>query len=162
MTECLSHVVRVLREGKEAGVFAIDDPDQVAKTMYALGLGGLQLERLGVVVRETAPGVPVVEAVPAGTVGAQLVEATVALAHVTDLAEDVAFTQASVAFHSALTGSSGNGVLDLLAEQRTTLEIATALEISTVTVRRHVSGLLAKLGVDDREAAVEAARAHTR
>jgi AcrR family transcriptional regulator len=86
MTECLSHVVRVLREGKEAGVFAIDDPDQVANTMYALGLGGLQLERLGVVVRETAPGVPVVEPVPAGTVGAQLVEATVALARVDERA----------------------------------------------------------------------------
>ena len=88
MTECLSHVVRVLREGKEAGVFAIDDPDLVANTMYALGLGGLQLERLGVVVRETAPGVPTVDSVAAGTVGAQLVDATVALARVNDRAHD--------------------------------------------------------------------------
>lgn len=53
-------------------------------------------------------------------------------------------------------------VLDLLAERRSTLEIANTLDISAVTVRRHVSGLLAKLGVADREAAVEAARAHTR
>lgn len=53
-------------------------------------------------------------------------------------------------------------VLDLLTEQRSTQEIADALEISAVTVRRHVSGLLTKLGVPDREAAVDAVRAHTR
>jgi AcrR family transcriptional regulator len=82
MTECLSRVVRVLREGREAGVFAIDDPDLVANTMYALGLGGLQLVRLGAVVHEGAPGVPVVVPVPAGLIEAQLVEATVALAKV--------------------------------------------------------------------------------
>lgn len=82
MTECLSHVVRVLREGKDAGVFGIDDPDLVANTMYALGLGGLQLVRLGAVVHESAPGVPVVVPVERGLVEAQLVEATVALAKV--------------------------------------------------------------------------------
>lgn len=86
MTECLSHVVRVLREGKQAGLFDIDDPDLVANTMYAQGLGGLQLERLGVVVRETAPGVPTVDSVDGGTVGALLVDAALALARVTDAA----------------------------------------------------------------------------
>jgi AcrR family transcriptional regulator len=83
MTECLSHVVRVLRDGQAAGVFGIDDPDVVANTMYALGLGGLQLVRLGAVVRESAPGVPVVVPVEPGVIGAQLVEATLALATVT-------------------------------------------------------------------------------
>jgi AcrR family transcriptional regulator len=82
MTECLSHVVRVLTEGMDAGVFGIDDPDVVANTMYALGLGGLQLVRLGAVVREGAPGVPVVVPVADGVVGGQLVEATLALAKV--------------------------------------------------------------------------------
>ena len=82
MTECLSRVVRVLREGREEGVFAIDDPDLVANTMYALGLGGLQLVRLGAVVHEDAPGVPVVVPVGAGLIESQLVEATVALAKV--------------------------------------------------------------------------------
>jgi AcrR family transcriptional regulator len=83
MTECLSHVVGVLRDGMEAGVFGIEDPDLVANTMYALGLGGLQLVRLGAVVRESAPGVPVVVPVAGDRVGTQLVEATLALARVT-------------------------------------------------------------------------------
>jgi AcrR family transcriptional regulator len=82
MTECLSHVVTVLRSGMEAGVFGIDDPDLVANTMYALGLGGLQLVRLGAVVHETAPGVPVVVPVEAALIESQLVEATLALAKV--------------------------------------------------------------------------------
>ena len=85
MTECLSHVVRVLREGKEAGVFAIDDPDQVANTMYALGLGvACSWSGSGSWCARPRRGSPMVEAVAAGTVGAQLVEATVALAHVTN------------------------------------------------------------------------------
>ncbi len=86
MTECLSQVVRVLREGKASGDFAIEDPDLVANTMYALGLGGLQLERLGVVVRESAPGVPTVESVAGGQVSEQLIEATLALARVNERA----------------------------------------------------------------------------
>ncbi len=82
MASCLSHVVTVLREGREAGVFGIDDPDVVANTMYALGLGGLQLVRLGAVVREDVPGVPVVVPVDGDLIGTQLVEATLALAKV--------------------------------------------------------------------------------
>ena len=82
MTACLSRVVTVLRDGREDGVFGIDDPDLVANTMYALGLGGLQLVRLGAVVREDAPGVPVVVPVDADLIGTQLVEATLALAKV--------------------------------------------------------------------------------
>ena len=45
---------RCCATGKDAGVFGIEDPDLVANTIYALGLGGLQLARLGVVVRESA------------------------------------------------------------------------------------------------------------
>jgi AcrR family transcriptional regulator len=82
MTECLSHVVHVLVEGKDTGVFGIDDPDLVANTMYALGLGGLQLVRLGAVVREGAPGVPIVVPVDGSLIETQLVEATLALAKV--------------------------------------------------------------------------------
>lgn len=46
-------------------------------------------------------------------------------------------------------------VLDLLAERLSTAEIAQRLYISTVTVRRHISGILTKLDVPDRATAVE-------
>jgi DNA-binding NarL/FixJ family response regulator len=46
------------------------------------------------------------------------------------------------------------GVLELLAEGSSTRAMAETLGISEVTVRRHVSGVLQKLGVSDREAAV--------
>jgi DNA-binding NarL/FixJ family response regulator len=51
------------------------------------------------------------------------------------------------------------GVLELLAGGASTREAATALGISEVTVRRHVSSVTAKLGVADRDAAVAALRA---
>jgi DNA-binding NarL/FixJ family response regulator len=46
-------------------------------------------------------------------------------------------------------------VLELLGQRATTKEIAAALSISEVTVRRHVGALLKKLGVSDRSAAIE-------
>jgi len=49
-------------------------------------------------------------------------------------------------------------VLTLLADGASTREIAQSLGLSSVTVRRHVSGVLAKLGVTSRDAAVEVLR----
>jgi DNA-binding NarL/FixJ family response regulator len=46
-------------------------------------------------------------------------------------------------------------VLDLLREGRTTADIARRLFVSPVTVRRHVSAILRKLGVPDRQAAID-------
>lgn len=46
-------------------------------------------------------------------------------------------------------------VLELLRSGRTTAQVADALIVSPVTVRRHVSGILAKLRVPDRESALE-------
>jgi two-component system nitrate/nitrite response regulator NarL len=45
-------------------------------------------------------------------------------------------------------------VLELLRRKASTKEIAHALSISDVTVRRHIGTLLNKLGVDDRKAAI--------
>jgi DNA-binding NarL/FixJ family response regulator len=45
-------------------------------------------------------------------------------------------------------------VLDLLCDGRTTEEIAARLFVGAVTVRSHVSAILRKLGVPNREAAV--------
>ena len=44
-------------------------------------------------------------------------------------------------------------VLTLLSDDRTTAEIGAVLELSPVTVRRHISSLVQKLGVEDRDAA---------
>jgi DNA-binding NarL/FixJ family response regulator len=45
-------------------------------------------------------------------------------------------------------------VLDLMSEGLTTARIAQRLFVSPVTVRRHISGILEKLGAPDRESAV--------
>lgn len=45
-------------------------------------------------------------------------------------------------------------VLQMLRDSRSTKEISAALDVSPVTVRRHVSEILRKLGVPDRAAAV--------
>lgn len=49
-------------------------------------------------------------------------------------------------------------ILGLTADRLTTAEIAERLMISPVTVRRHLSAIQRKLGVSDREAAVELLR----
>jgi DNA-binding NarL/FixJ family response regulator len=46
-------------------------------------------------------------------------------------------------------------VLNLMSDQLSTAEIAERLLVSPVTVRRHVSAIVDKLGVADRESAVE-------
>jgi DNA-binding NarL/FixJ family response regulator len=49
-------------------------------------------------------------------------------------------------------------VLELLGRRCTNTDIARRLFISPKTVEHHVSAVLAKLGVSDREAAVSSAR----
>ena len=58
MARCLDCVARVLRAGNEAGVFAVDDPDYTATVLWTQALGVLHLARVGVGVRQAAPGVP--------------------------------------------------------------------------------------------------------
>ena len=64
--------------------------------------------------------------------------------------------------HTRLTTADGRSVelskrewqvLELLADDAGTAEIARRLFLSPITVRRHVSNILHKLGVEDREAA---------
>jgi AcrR family transcriptional regulator len=84
MTDCLKCVTEVIEAGNANGDFAVDDVDQVSNVLYALGLGGLQLARLGVMVREETPGVPVIASLDAQLVKAQLVASTLALVRRTD------------------------------------------------------------------------------
>jgi AcrR family transcriptional regulator len=79
MTECLTRVVEIIRAGVESGEFAVTDPDLVANMLYALGLGGLQLARLGVMVKEGSPGVPVIADLDAAAVKEHLVASSLAL-----------------------------------------------------------------------------------
>lgn len=51
-------------------------------------------------------------------------------------------------------------VLELMQQQLTTSEIAEQLGISAVTVRRHVSGTMQRLGAQDRDTALRLAAGH--
>lgn len=51
-------------------------------------------------------------------------------------------------------------VLELMRQQLTTSEIAEQLGISAVTVRRHVSGTMRRLGAQDRDTALRLAAGH--
>ena len=78
---CL-HVLRTtLEAGTRTGDFAVADATLLANTLYATGLGGLQLARVGLVIEEAAPGVPQVGTVGAEQVKALLLTSALAMAH---------------------------------------------------------------------------------
>jgi len=77
---CLGRVARVLRAGTEQGVFNVEDPDVLANTLYAQGLGLLQLARVGLLVKEETPAVPSVATIPADRLRHSMVTSAVALA----------------------------------------------------------------------------------
>ena len=57
MATILGPLERILAAGAKRGVFAIEDPDFMANRLYAQVLGSMHLARVGVGVRESAPGV---------------------------------------------------------------------------------------------------------
>lgn len=60
ISSCLSELVGILEDGKAAGELKKVDSAVFANHMYASGLGALQLARVGLLVKESAPGVPAV------------------------------------------------------------------------------------------------------
>ena len=58
MARCLDRVAGVLRAGREAGTFEVEDPDYMASVLWTQALGTMHLARLGVGVRQAAPGIP--------------------------------------------------------------------------------------------------------
>ena len=58
MARCIDPLTRVLRAGSEAGVFTVADPDFTANFLWTQALGAMHLARIGVGLRELAPGVP--------------------------------------------------------------------------------------------------------
>ncbi|MDF1601934.1 TetR/AcrR family transcriptional regulator [Nocardioides sp. YIM 152315] len=77
---CLSLLTQVLEDGVEAGEFRVADPVLLANTLYASGLGALQLARVGILVKEVAPGIPTVGAISPDQVRDYLVASALALA----------------------------------------------------------------------------------
>ena len=60
MASCLRSLSGAIEDGVTAGDFRVKDATLLANTLYASGLGALMLARSGLVIRESAPGVPVV------------------------------------------------------------------------------------------------------
>jgi AcrR family transcriptional regulator len=58
MVGCLGISADILRRGTADGVFAVDDPDFAANHLYTQTLGTMHLARIGIGVREGAPGIP--------------------------------------------------------------------------------------------------------
>lgn len=58
MARCLEMVASVLRDGRAAGVLAVEDPDYMANVLWVQTLGTMHLARLRVGVRQAGPGVP--------------------------------------------------------------------------------------------------------
>jgi len=80
ITSCMGVLSRVLSVGVEAGAFKVEeDPTLLANMFYASGLGALQLARLGILVGESAPGVPVRGTIAPEQVRAFVVSSTLAM-----------------------------------------------------------------------------------
>ena len=80
ISSCLALLTGVLEDGVAAGVFSTEDPVLLANTLYASGLGALQLARVGILVKEAAPGIPTVGSISADQVRDYLVASALALA----------------------------------------------------------------------------------
>lgn len=79
ISSCLATLSTVLEDGDREGVFTVEDPNLLANTLYASGLGALQLARVGILVKEAAPGIPTVGTISAEQVREYLVGSALAL-----------------------------------------------------------------------------------
>src|SRR3954453_19394885 len=79
IASCLRHVTDALEAGVARGDFKIADVHLLANTLYATGPGAPPLPRVGMLVKEGAPGVPVVAPVSPAQVKDYLVANALAL-----------------------------------------------------------------------------------
>ncbi len=77
---CLTRVAGVIEAGIAEGRFRDQDVHLLANTLYATGLGGMQLARVGMLVKEAAPGVPTVASLSRERVREHLVASSIAMA----------------------------------------------------------------------------------
>jgi AcrR family transcriptional regulator len=80
ISACLTQLSDVLDEGVASGDFVVPDSTLLANHMYASALGALQLARVGMVVKESAPGIPAIAPVSALEVRKYVVATAKALA----------------------------------------------------------------------------------
>jgi AcrR family transcriptional regulator len=80
ISTCLAVLESALEAGVATGEFQVEDPTLLANTLYASGLGALQLARVGFLVKESSPGVPSVGQVSPEQVREYLVASALALA----------------------------------------------------------------------------------
>ncbi len=80
ISSCLATLSGVLEDGTRDGAFTVEDPALLANALYASGLGALQLARVGILVKEAAPGIPTVGQISAEQVRDYLVATALALA----------------------------------------------------------------------------------
>lgn len=76
----LARVAQVLEAGIADGSFPDQDVHLLANTLYATGLGGMQLARVGMLVKEAAPGVPTVVPLSPEQVRSHMVATALAMA----------------------------------------------------------------------------------
>lgn len=81
ISSCLVVLSTAIEAGVEAGDFSIpkENATLVANTLYAMGLGALQLARVGILVKEAAPGIPTVGEISADQVRRHLVASALGL-----------------------------------------------------------------------------------
>jgi AcrR family transcriptional regulator len=80
ITGCLRTLIDTLDEGIASGDFRKGDTVLMANYMYATGLGAMQLARIGMVVKESAPGMPSISRISGDQVRELLVSTAVSLA----------------------------------------------------------------------------------
>ena len=80
ISSCLATLSAVLEDGVASGDFTVADPTLLANTLYASGLGALQLARVGILVKEAAPGIPTVGSISPEQVKDYLVASALGLA----------------------------------------------------------------------------------
>jgi AcrR family transcriptional regulator len=80
IASCLAVLRRPLEAGVASDDFRVEDPVLLANTLYATGLGGLQLARVGLVIDEPSPGVPQVSRISTDQVKQLLLGSALALA----------------------------------------------------------------------------------
>jgi AcrR family transcriptional regulator len=80
ITSCLRTLTDTLDAGVASGDFKKGDTVLMANYMYATGLGAMQLARIGMVVKESAPGTPAISRISGEQVRDLLVSTAVSLA----------------------------------------------------------------------------------
>jgi AcrR family transcriptional regulator len=80
ISTCLAPVAAAIQAGVGTGVFHTEDVHLLANTLYASGLGGMQLARVGLLVKEAAPGIPTTAKLSPELVKEHLIASSVAMA----------------------------------------------------------------------------------